>query len=383
MEAIVLAGGLGTRLRGVVDDLPKCLAPVAGRPFLDYLFDALKQYGFSRVVLSVGYKSDFIENWAAGRDWPFELVFAVETEPLGTGGAIRYALGKCSSGEVIVFNGDTFFPADPSSLNFQSPVCVALKPMRNFERYGAVELSSGRITAFHEKAPVAEGLINGGVYAINRKLLDLSAFPEKFSFERDYLEPACKRGELAGAVSDSYFIDIGVPEDFARAQKELPEWQETMRVRREVLDSPAEFLFLDRDGVINRHLKDDYVKSWGEFEFRPGMPEFFAGFAERFRRIVIVTNQRGVGKGLMSSEDLSDIHIRMIDAIEKAGGKIDAILVATGIDDPRRKPAPTMFREACDLFPEIRPEASVMVGDSPSDQAFAAAASIPFIQVNE
>ena len=380
MEAVILAGGLGTRLRGVVSDVPKCLAPVAGRPFLDYLAGYLARFPVSRVILSVGYRRELIQDWASGRSFPFEVDFAVEEEPLGTGGGIRLALSRCRERKALILNGDTFYPVDLTRVEADAPVTVALKPMRQFERYGAVDLQDGLVTAFREKAPCAEGLINGGVYAVDRDRLRLDALPERFSFEKQVLEPLSAAGQVAGVVRDDYFIDIGVPEDYARAQRELPEWEATMRLSDALMASPYDCLFLDRDGVVNRLLPGDYVKTWDEFEFLPGMPAPFAEWSRKFRRIILVTNQRGVGKGLMTREALDDIHDRMRAAIRVAGGRLDAILTATGIDDPRRKPAPAMVREACARVPDIRPESSVMVGDADSDRAFAGAAGIAFIR---
>ena len=182
MEAIVLAGGLGTRLRSVVHDLPKCMAPVSGDPFLSYVLDWLSNYKITRVVLSVGYLKESIMDWVRRQDYPFQIDYAVEETPLGTGGGIKLALSKCKDRKVVVVNGDTFFPVDLDAIPFDAPITVALKPMKDFDRYGAVELSAeGLVTAFHEKAPVKEGLISGGVYALNG--LDLGAYPEKFLFK--------------------------------------------------------------------------------------------------------------------------------------------------------------------------------------------------------
>ena len=216
MEAVVLAGGLGTRLRSVVSELPKCMAPIGPEPFLSYVLDWLGRYKITRVVLSVGYLRESIMSWVSTQNLPFEVDYAVEETPLGTGGGIKLALSKCHGPKVLVVNGDTFFPVDLDAIPFDSPITVALKPMKDFDRYGAVTLDHFKIQAFKEKAPVKQGLINGGVYAING--LDLSNFPERFSFEKDVLEPFATKGKVGGWVSDSYFIDIGIPDDYERAQ---------------------------------------------------------------------------------------------------------------------------------------------------------------------
>ena len=384
MEAIVLAGGLGTRLRSVLGEVPKCLAPVAGKPFLEYLLGALSRAGVSCVVFSVGHLREQVMAYVDSRSWPFQVAYAVETTPLGTGGGIRLALSKCLEDKVLVVNGDTLFDVDIPALPFEAPVTLALKPLRNFSRYGTVELGAdGKVSAFREKAPCREGLINGGVYALRRSLLPLAHLPEKFSFETDVLQPLSCSGQVAGVVQDGYFIDIGIPEDYARAQQELPEWEALAKASEKVLASGARYLFLDRDGVINRLRPHDYVKTWEEFVFLPGALTALRKWAGAFARIVLVTNQRGVGKGLMTEADLEEIHRRMAAEIFRAGGRLDAIYVCTALSDqdPRRKPQPGLFRDACRDFPEITPGESVMLGDTPSDMAFAAACGMQGIQV--
>ena len=387
MEAIVLAGGLGTRLRSAVSNLPKCMAPIGDTPFLSYILDWLQDQGADHVILSVGYLREYIINWISGQNYPFEIDFAVEETPLGTGGGIREALKYCHGKKVFVINGDTFFPVNLNAFTFDAPITVALKPMREFDRYGAVEMrfldsafGSARndrveITGFREKGYCSEGLINGGIYALNN--LDLSGFPEKFSFEKEVLEPL--KYKTYGIVQDCYFLDIGIPEDYERAQTELPEYRAVKAASKKLMGSDADTLLIDRDGTINVRIKGDYVRNRNQFKFINGILEEFPKWAAKFRRIIVVTNQRGVGRGLMTDEDLADIHSHMLRAITEAGGRIDAILTCTATDDgdPRRKPNPGMYHEARQLFPEM--ERAIMLGDSETDAAFAENAGIPFI----
>ena len=386
MEVIILAGGLGTRLSTVVHEIPKCLAPVGsdeagkGRPFLAYQLNWLATYPVQHVVFSVGYLKEQVIEFVQSREWPFAYDFAEEETPLGTGGAIRLALTKCRSSKVFVLNGDTFYPVPLDRMPFDYPLTLALKPMKDFDRYGTVSLSCTKITAFHEKQACPEGLINGGIYAIDRTRLDLSALPERFSFEKEVLEPEAAKGLLGGWVSDSYFIDIGIPEDYTRAQWAVPAWFAVKEASKAVLQTSAQTLFLDRDGVLNRLRPADYVKSWNEWEWMPGILEEFPKWAAKFQNIVLVTNQRGVGKGVMTDRDLSHIHARMMTEILDAGGRIDLLLACTAVSDenPRRKPHTGMFYEAAALL-DIKAESSVMLGDAPSDAAFAANCGMDFI----
>lgn len=228
-EVIILAGGLGTRLRSVVQDVPKCMAPVADRPFLWYLLKYLSHYDVERVVLSVGYLRDVIIDWIDqfGDEFPFSFDYAVETTPLGTGGGIKLALGKCFKSDVIVLNGDTFFNVDLDELYgrhrlYPAAITLALKPMTDFDRYGNVIINNNQIVAFEEKKKCKQGLINGGVYVINRLNEFFDGLPDKFSFETEVLESQCQLSNLYGVVQDGYFIDIGIPEDYERANEELP-----------------------------------------------------------------------------------------------------------------------------------------------------------------
>lgn len=190
-----------------------------------------------------------------------------------------------------------------------------------------------------------------------------------------------RNGCITGVVCDNYFIDIGVPEDYARAERELPQVAEIMKVAEKA--ARYETVFLDRDGVINRQIVGDYVRKWEDFEFLPGVFDFFRRVAGR--RVLVVTNQRGVGRGLMSEDDLRDIHGRMVAGIEAHGGKVDGIYycISADPDDPCRKPGIGMFLQAKKDWPDIDPRTSVMVGDSDVDRDFAAACGMDFIRVGE
>jgi D-glycero-alpha-D-manno-heptose 1-phosphate guanylyltransferase len=226
-ECIVLAGGLGTRLRSVVNDAPKCLAPVNGRPFLYYVFRFLKKQGVSRVILSLGYKHEQIADWCGTHEKELHLVYATEPEPLGTGGAIRLALQQVTGDEALILNGDTLFDLNLEAFHafhhgHDALLTLALKPMQQFDRYGSVNIDNKlRVLSFEEKGFYEKGLINGGVYLLKKKPFLQLPLPEKFSFENDFLVPYANSLPFYGYVEDTYFIDIGIPEDYQRANKEF------------------------------------------------------------------------------------------------------------------------------------------------------------------
>jgi D-glycero-alpha-D-manno-heptose 1-phosphate guanylyltransferase len=228
MEVIILAGGLGTRLRSVVNEVPKCMAPISGKPFLYYLLEWLSKFDIDKVVLSVGYLHEKIEKRIAENkhNFNFSIDFSIEDEPLGTGGAIRLALKKINENKAVIVNGDTFFNIDLNAFNEQhqahnAVLSMALKPMRNFDRYGNVCVKNNLITDFKEKQFCADGLINGGIYIINKTNLLSEDLPEKFSFETEVLQPSANKSLIHGFIFDNYFIDIGVPDDYIRANNEL------------------------------------------------------------------------------------------------------------------------------------------------------------------
>ena len=236
-EAIVLAGGLGTRLRSAVPDLPKCMAPVNGKPFIGWVIDYFRAQGIEKFILSLGYKHELIEQYIhtqyayPGHEPATAFSFSVEEHPLGTGGAIRLACEKATEENVLVLNGDTLFKVQAQQLaafhHAHHATCtLALCPMQDFDRYGVVSLrEDASVLDFKEKRFYKEGLINGGVYVLNAPRLLAKKLPGEFSFEKDYLEqylePATGQREIYGIVQNEYFIDIGIPADYERAQQEL------------------------------------------------------------------------------------------------------------------------------------------------------------------
>jgi D-glycero-alpha-D-manno-heptose 1-phosphate guanylyltransferase len=200
------------------------MAAVNEKPFLHYIFQYLEQQQCERVILSLGYKHEIITSWCQKQKFSFEIDFAIEDKPLGTGGAIQLALQKARFESVAVLNGDTFFNIDLNQLfsfhqSKKAATSLALKHMLQFVRYGAVHVDENDcILAFEEKAFREEGLINGGVYIISKKSFFDKRLPETFSFEKDYLEAFVSEGRFYGQRNDAYFIDIGIPDDYAKAQ---------------------------------------------------------------------------------------------------------------------------------------------------------------------
>jgi len=369
-EAIILAGGLGTRLREAVPDLPKCMAPVAGRPFLFYVINYLRSQGVQRFIFSLGYKHEVITAYLNEHFASLSYEYVIEDNPLGTGGAIALALTKTTQPNVLVTNGDTLFKVNADTLYQQhtetNATCtLALKPMQDFNRYGVVELNSNnQIVAFKEKQQYDKGLINGGCYLLNVAAFTAQNWPEKFSFETVFLEKQFEQGKLYAQTQEAYFIDIGIPTDYNHAQTDLAKPVVDLK------DIDASWtIFLDRDGVFNHDKVGSYVFTPDEFRLYDGALEAIKTIGQKFGLVLVATNQRGVGKGLMTLQDLHEVHAKMKEEIEAGGGRIDQFYYAIEISnfDPMRKPNPGMAFAAKKDFPQIDMTKAIMVGNNPSD----------------
>jgi D-glycero-alpha-D-manno-heptose 1-phosphate guanylyltransferase len=226
-EAIILAGGLGTRLRSVVSDVPKCMAPIQDVPFLSYLIEYALAQGVQKIVLAVGYKKEIIHEYFSNKRLSFQLEYCEEETPLGTGGAIAKALPLCSTENILILNGDTFVNYQLNDLKICNDIdCfIFAKAMHNYDRFGTIVTNeNGTIQHFEEKKFTTKGLINTGVYILNKNKFSQYSFEEKFSFEKDYFEKHISHLKLQAIQHDGYFIDIGIPEDYELAQQEIPNY---------------------------------------------------------------------------------------------------------------------------------------------------------------
>lgn len=231
-DVIILAGGLGTRLRGEVKDTPKSMALINGRPFLDYQLRQIQAAGLKRIILSTGYLGEQVQDYFGNRFVDMEILYSHEKEPLGTGGAVKLAFTQVKTPYALVFNGDTMFRINVDmffqrTIEKLANVSIALRNVDNASRYGSVECDAeGRISSFNEKTNIPQpGLINGGIYLIASRYFRQFDFPEVFSLEKDFFGTQVKEGYFTGQVFDNYFLDIGIPEDYQRAQHEIGKFE--------------------------------------------------------------------------------------------------------------------------------------------------------------
>lgn len=224
MEVIVLAGGKGTRLRSKVSDVPKVMADVNGRPFLEYLFEKISKYEIDKIILSIGYKKECIKDYFGDCYKNIKIEYSIEDKPLGTGGAIKKALKLCDNDYAFVIYGDVYTEIDYDEMNNMynnEDVYMALKKIKNADRYGIVNINKNKIISFEEKKKVEEGLINIGCYIIRKNVLNNYLDDEFFSIENDFFSKWITNYNNSYYLYNGEFIDMGVPNDYDELIKKL------------------------------------------------------------------------------------------------------------------------------------------------------------------
>jgi len=379
-QCAVLAGGLGTRLGALAADRPKPLLACGDRPFLAWLLRELCRYGVEEFLLLVGHLSGEVERsldqLAAALPKPVTLAVSIEPSPAGTGGALWHARDRLDDRFLLV-NGDSLLDANLSHLLADAAgdgeyvlARLALHDLPDASRSGVVATEGDKITAFRERPPAGEaGTINAGVYVLRKSIVD--ELSSACSLERDVLPKLAARGALRGTVLPGWFIDIGVPADFARAGRELP-----ARLRR-----PA--LFLDRDGVIN--VDRGYVGTVERFEWTPTARQAIRAASDAGWHVFVVTNQSGVARGLYDEAAVRKLLDWMTDEVRRAGGTIDdirycpshpeGVVPAYRRESDWRKPRPGMLLDLIRAW-GVDPAGCVLIGDQPTDMQAAAAAGV-------
>ncbi len=353
MQAIILAGGFGTRLRSVVADRPKPMADINGTPFLSKLLDKLNLEGFNKVILAVGYMHEYIESFYHNKYKNLEVVYSLEDEPLGTGGCIKKAMEYIDEEYAYVLNGDTFFDIDLRDMKKDADCTIACRYFENFSRYGKVEIDNENIIkSFNEKAPNQTGYINGGIYLFKKDIFNKFNLPDKFSLEADFFNKYLSSILVKAYKSSDYFMDIGIPEDYFKYCED---------------SKKIKVLFLDRDGVIN--VDYGHVHSIDKFDFIPSIFDICKKYQSDGFEIIVVSNQAGIAKGLYTKKDLDIVDEYMKSEFKKHGVMILDSFYCPHKDSDNcdcRKPKPGLILQATKKY-NIDLSRSVLIGDKMSD----------------
>ena len=379
MQAVILVGGLGTRLGEITKSVPKPMVEIGKQPFLEYLIRNLRRYGISRFLLLTGYKAEYIREYFSRSEFrDVDIQFSEEQVQSGTAGALLVAKDKLEE-EFLLLNGDTFFNFNYLDLltakaNDDWIIKMALRDVPSSGRYGSVLLDGNRVTGFLEKhhAPQSS-LISCGAYHVKKTVLEyITGIP--CSLETDVLPKLVSNGLAWGYQYDGYFIDIGVPEDLERAKSELP-----------TLRWPA--CFLDRDGVIN--VDKGYVHLPGDVEWIEGSIEAIKFLNDQGYLVIVVTNQAGVARGYYSEDKVHALHKWMNDEFIRHGAHVDAFYfcphhpefgIGEYLQDCRcRKPQPGLIEQAMSEY-RIDPDNSFLIGDMEHDVLAARNANIQGFQ---
>jgi len=373
-QAVILVGGLGTRLGERTKTTPKPMLPVGGRPFLDTLIDEIARYdAFDEILLLAGHKAESILARYDGTVWGrARLAVALEQAPLGTAGALVHAAGRLQE-RFLLLNGDSFFDfniLDLATRAKSSLVHMALRADVVGDRFGRVVLDGDRVRSFIAPGQGATGPVNAGVYVVDRGILArVGGLPA--SLEQDVFPALAADGAMTGTSYRGYFIDIGIPEDFARADVELIE-----QLRR-----PA--VFFDRDGVLNHD--SGYTFEAGKLQWIEGAQEAVKAVNDAGYFAFVVTNQSGVARGFYEESHVHALHRWMADEMAAIGAHIDAFEYCPDHPDgtveryrrvnDRRKPGAGMITDLLARFP-VNADKSLLVGDKPSDLEAARAAGL-------
>jgi len=366
-QAVILAGGVGSRLGELVGNMPKPLLTVGDRPFLDHLVQEISRWGFERILILGGYHGDMIAALYDGITFNHvDISVVLEDEPLGTGGALVHALEYLDD-YFMLFNGDSWIDYNLVDMMDLEPEGVHMlgRFSNTASRHETLEINKTSVKAMNPRGQFEHGFINAGVYAVNKEMIsDFLPGDRKISFEDDVLPVIISdnKASVSFVTQRTYFIDIGIPDDYARAQTEIP----AHRTR------PA--LFIDRDNTLT-YDREGYTHHPKDMEFKPGAIELIKHANNMGYYVFVVTNQGGVTKGEYAEHYVLDFHREMQYNLRKHGAHIDALEYEIGLDSPRRKPQPGMLLDLIQSWP-IDLDKSIMIGDKAADAEAGFAAGI-------
>jgi len=381
-QAVILAGGMGTRLGILTRNIPKPVLDIGGKPFLEYLIWNLKRFGIKDIILSVGYLADVImQKLGDGTKYGVKINYSIEENPAGTAGALKVAEPLLEK-QFLLLNGDTLFDVNYLDLELcrqrtGTLVAMALREVEDVSRYGSVNVDEEIVNAFGEKNLSGPGYINAGIYAVHRSVIDFIS-GQPCSFEREILPQLVGEGLVSGLACNGFFIDIGVPDDLEKSRVLVPRWRH----------KPA--VFFDRDGVLN--YDRGYVHTAQEFKWVPGAIEAVKKVNDAGYLAIVITNQAGIARGYYTEKDFLKFSEWINEELRRHGAHIDATyycphhptdgLGIYNVECDCRKPKPGMLLRAIKDW-DIDVSRSVFFGDNISDIEAAEAAGVKGALVKE
>lgn len=369
-QAVVLVGGLGTRLGALTADTPKPMLPVGGEPFLDIVLRNLVRHGFDDILLLAQFHVEKIrDHYTAHPLTGAQLRVLEEGAPAGTGGALREAAPLLDE-VFLLTNGDSIFDFNYLALYqifqaTQSTVSLGLCARPDVSRYGQVTLGeASAVTGYAEKnaAPGTPGLISGGVYIMSRDILEAIPTEGLVSLETDVMPGLVAKGSVSGAEFEGYFLDIGLPESYAQAQTEIPAWE------------PRRVVFFDRDGTLNHD--EGYTHKIEDLSFLADVPDVIRRCNDAGRLVIVISNQAGIARGFYSPADVDRFHAEMNRRLQAFGAHIDGfffcphhpdgVVPELAVTCACRKPQTGLLDKAVAAW-KINLDGAVMIGDSQGD----------------
>ena len=360
-QAVILAGGIGTRLKPLTDNLPKPMIPINRKPFLEYLIDLLKENGIEEVVLLLGYLPEKIkEYFGNGSNFGIKIKYSIGDVSFETGKRIKNAEDLLDDNFLLMYC-DNYWTLNLKKLveyhdNHNTLITVTIYTNKDNFTKSNMKINNQGYVILYDKSREEKNLsgVDIGFFIINKKVFEL--MPDtNFSFEKEILPKLIKEKQIAGYLTDDRYYSIG---NFER----LPITEKFLKSKK--------VIFLDRDGVINKKpSKADYIKNWDEFEFLPGAMEALKLLTQNGYEIYIISNQAGIARGMMTKDDLKEIHEKMKKELENHGAKISGIYHCPhGWDEgcECRKPKPGMFFQAAREH-HIDLTKTIFIGDDERD----------------
>lgn len=384
IKTVIMAGGKGTRIADIINDVPKPMIKIENKPVLEHIIECLKLQGYTEIIITISYLGDTIKNYFKdGKDFGVSIEYFNEEKPLGNAGALYEIKDKLTE-DFLLLNADSIINVDFDRLvsyhkEKNAYATILTHPTTHPEDCGLVVVDEDNVvtnwlTKEDERPEYFKNRVNSGIHVINKKLLDKRPDTEKVDLDRQILKPLTREGKLFAYDSPEYVRDMGTPERFEMVKKDF----KNNVISNKNLNIKQKAIFLDRDGTINKHV--GFLKDINDFELIDGVCEAIKLINESGYLAIVITNQPVVARGDVTIEELNNIHNKMETLLSKKGAYLDGIYYCPhhperGFDNEIkelkiecdcRKPKPGLILKASKDF-NIDLSLSWMIGDAKND----------------